>query len=136
MYPPELVAPKKAELTEAGFSEMISVDDVDATIAKPGSTMIVINSVCGCAASSMRPGVLKALKNEKLPTHLTTSFAGVDQAAVERVLKFLLPYPPSSPSIALFKDGRLLHMVERHHIEGRNADMIADHLKMVFDEHC
>ncbi|MDA0303813.1 MAG: BrxA/BrxB family bacilliredoxin [Bacteroidetes bacterium] len=136
MYPPELVAPKKTELTEAGFSEMLTVDDVDAAIAQSGSTLIVINSVCGCAASSMRPGVLTALQHDKLPANLTTAFAGVDTEAVERVRKFLLPYPPSSPSIALFKDGRLMHMVERHHIEGRNADMIADHLKMVFDEHC
>jgi putative YphP/YqiW family bacilliredoxin len=136
MYPPELVAPKKTELTEAGFSEMLTVDDVDAAIAQSGSTLIVINSVCGCAASSMRPGVLTALQHDKLPANLTTAFAGVDAEAVERVRKFLLPYPPSSPSIALFKDGRLMHMVERHHIEGRNADMIADHLKMVFDEHC
>ena len=136
MYPPELVAPKKTELTEAGFSEMLTVDDVDAAIAQSGSTLIVINSVCGCAASSMRPGVLTALQHDKLPANLTTAFAGVDTEAVERVRKFLLPYPPSSPSVALFKDGRLMHMVERHHIEGRNADMIADHLKMVFDEHC
>ena len=136
MYPPELVAPKKTELTEVGFSEMLTVDDVDAAIAQSGSTLIVINSVCGCAASSMRPGVLTALQHDKLPANLTTAFAGVDTEAVERVRKFLLPYPPSSPSIALFKDGRLMHMVERHHIEGRNADMIADHLKMVFDEHC
>ena len=136
MYPPELVAPKKTELTKAGFSEMLTVDDVDAAIAQSGSTLIVINSVCGCAASSMRPGVLTALQHDKLPANLTTAFAGVDTEAVERVRKFLLPYPPSSPSVALFKDGRLMHMVERHHIEGRNADMIADHLKMVFDEHC
>jgi putative YphP/YqiW family bacilliredoxin len=136
MYPPELVAPKKTELTEAGFSEMLTVDDVDAAIAQSGSTLVVINSVCGCAASSMRPGVLHALQNDKLPGNLTTAFAGVDTEAVERVRKFLLPYPPSSPSVALFKDGRLMHMVERHHIEGRNAAMIADHLKMVFDEHC
>jgi len=136
MYPPELVAPKKTELTEAGFSEMLTVEDVDAAIAQSGSTLVVINSVCGCAASSMRPGVLHALQHDKLPGNLTTAFAGVDTEAVERVRKFLLPYPPSSPSVALFKDGRLMHMVERHHIEGRNAAMIADHLKMVFDEHC
>ncbi len=136
MYPPELVAPKKTELTEAGFSEMLTVEDVDAAIAQSGSTLVVINSVCGCAASSMRPGVLNALQHDKLPGNLTTAFAGVDTEAVERVRKFLLPYPPSSPSVALFKDGRLMHMVERHHIEGRNAAMIADHLKMVFDEHC
>ena len=136
MYPPELVAPKKTELTEAGFSEMLTVEDVDAAIAQSGSTLVVINSVCGCAASSMRPGVLHALQHDKLPGNLTTAFAGVDTEAVERVRKFLLPYPPSSPSVALFKDGRLMHMVERHHIEGQNAAMIADHLKMVFDEHC
>ena len=136
MYPPELVAPKKTELTEAGFSEMLTVEDVDAAIAQSGSTLVVINSVCGCAASSMRPGVLHALQHDKLPGNLTTAFAGVDTEAVERVRKFLLPYPPSSPSVALFKDGRLMHMVERQHIEGRNAAMIADHLKMVFDEHC
>ena len=136
MYPPELVAPKKTELTEAGFSELLTVDAVDSAIAANGSTLVVINSGCGCAASSMRPGVLTALKHDKLPANLTTAFAGVDTEAVERVRKFLLPYPPSSPSIALFKDGRLMHMVERHHIEGRNAEMISEHLKMVFDEHC
>jgi putative YphP/YqiW family bacilliredoxin len=136
MYPPELVAPKKTELTEAGFSEMLTVEDVDATITQSGSTLIVINSVCGCAAASMRPGVLAALQHNKTPKALSTAFAGVDTEAVERVRKFLLPYPPSSPSVALFKDGKLMHMVERHHIEGRNAGMIADHLKMVFDEHC
>ena len=136
MYPPELVAPMKADLTEAGFSELITEADVDAALGKEGTTLVVLNSVCGCAAGSMRPGVKLAVQHSKVPTNLTTAFAGVDREAVDRARKFMLPYPPSSPCVALFKDGRLAAMVERHHIEGRTAEMIADHLKMAFDEFC
>ena len=136
MYPPELVAPMKADLTEAGMTELLSPEAVDAALNESGTTLVVINSVCGCAAGAMRPGVKLALQHSKLPTHLTTAFAGVDREAVDRARKFMLPYPPSSPSIGLFKDGRLVHMIERHHIEGRTAEMIADHLKMAFDEFC
>ncbi|MFM1931838.1 MAG: hypothetical protein RL226_1141 [Bacteroidota bacterium] len=136
MYPPELVAPMKQDLTEVGFKELITAADVDAALKQEGTTMVVLNSVCGCAAGSMRPGVKLSLEHSKLPTHLATAFAGVDKDAVDRARQYMLPYPPSSPSIALFQNGRLVHMVERHHIEGRSAAMIADHLKMVFDEVC
>lgn len=126
----------KTDLTEVGVKELLTPADVDAALNQSGTTLVVINSVCGCAAGSMRPGVKLALQHAKLPNHLTTAFAGVDRDAVERVRKFMLPYPPSSPSIGLFKDGRLVHMVERHHIEGRTAAMIAEHLQMAFDEYC
>jgi putative YphP/YqiW family bacilliredoxin len=136
MYPPELVAPMKADLTEAGMTELLSPEAVDAALNESGTTLVVINSVCGCAAGAMRPGVKLALQHSKLPTQLTTAFAGVDREAVDRARKFMLPYPPSSPSIGLFKDGRLVHMIERHHIEGRTAEMIAENLQMAFDEYC
>tara|TARA_Y100000385_G_scaffold276590_1_gene322513 strand:+ start:2376 stop:2759 length:384 start_codon:yes stop_codon:yes gene_type:complete len=126
----------KTDLTEVGVNELITADDVDNALKQDGTTLVVLNSVCGCAAGSMRPGVKLALQHNKLPDHKTTAFAGVDKDAVDRARKFMLPYPPSSPCIALFKDGRLLHMIERHHIEGRTAEMIADNLKMAFDEYC
>ncbi len=136
MYPPELVAPMKQDLTQVGFAELISAEDVDNALKTEGTTLVVLNSVCGCAAGSMRPGVKLALNNAKLPNHLTTAFAGVDRDAVDRARKYMLPYPPSSPAIGIFKDGRLMHMIERHHIEGRSAEMIAEHLKAAFDEFC
>ena len=136
MYPPELVAPMKGELVEKGFTELLSPDQVDKAVEANGTTLLVLNSVCGCAAGSMRPAVKLSLENGKLPNHLTTAFAGVDREAVDRAREFMLPYPPSSPSIALFKDGKLMHMVERHHIEGRTAEMIAENLKMAYDEFC
>lgn len=126
----------KADLTEAGMTELLSPEAVDAALNESGTTLVVINSVCGCAAGAMRPGVKLALQHSKLPTHLMTAFAGVDREAVDRARKFMLPYPPSSPSIGLFKDGRLVHMIERHHIEGRTAEMIAENLQMAFDEYC
>lgn len=126
----------KTDLTEVGVNELITAEDVDNALKQNGTTLVVLNSVCGCAAGSMRPGVKLALKHNKLPDNKTTAFAGVDKDAVDRARKFMLPYPPSSPCIALFKDGRLLHMIERHHIEGRSAEMIADNLKMAFDEYC
>ena len=137
MYPPELVAPMRQELDQVGFQELLKPDAVDSDVNSEGTVLVVLNSVCGCAAGSMRPGVRKALQlSTKLPSKLTTTFAGVDRDAVDRARKYMLPYPPSSPSIALFKDGKLMHMIERHHIEGRSADMIAEHLKMTFDEFC
>ncbi len=136
MYPAEMVAPMKGELIEKGFKELISQEDVDLAIKESGTTLVVLNSVCGCAAGSMRPGVKLSLENSKLPSHLTTAFAGVDKDAVDRARQYMLPYPPSSPAIALFKDGKLAHMIERHHIEGRTAEMIAENLKMAFDEFC
>jgi putative YphP/YqiW family bacilliredoxin len=137
MYPPELVAPMRADLDQVGFKQITSPEEVDQAVNSEGTVLVVLNSVCGCAAGSMRPGVKKAITtSSKLPKQLTTTFAGVDRDAVERARKYMLPYPPSSPSIALFKDGKLLHMIERHHIEGRTADMIADNLKMAFEEYC
>lgn len=137
MYPAEIVMPMKAELTDNGFNEMTNSAEVEATLQQPGTTLVVINSVCGCAAGTCRPGVLMAVKNAtKRPDHLTTAFAGFDTEAVSAVRNHLLPYPPSSPAIALFKDGQLVNMVERHQIEGRPAQMIAQHLISVFNEHC
>jgi putative YphP/YqiW family bacilliredoxin len=137
MYPPELVAPMRQELDQVGFEELMTPEAVDSAVNSAGTVLVVLNSVCGCAAGSMRPGVRKAVQTaSKLPSKLATSFAGVDRDAVDRARKYMLPYPPSSPSIALFKDGKLLHMIERHHIEGRTADMIAEHLKTAFEEFC
>ena len=136
MYPPELTAPMAADLVNAGFEELKTPDQVDAALASPGTVLVVVNSVCGCAAGAARPGVKASLSAAKRPTKLATVFAGVDTDAVLQARKHFLPYPPSSPSIALFKDGKLVHFVERHHIEGRTAGMIADHLKMAYDEFC
>lgn len=136
MYPAEIVAPMRADLTQVGFEELTTAAEVDAALALPGTTMIVLNSVCGCAAGSMRPAVKLAVQHATRPQHLTTAFAGVDREAVDRARQYMLPYPPSSPCVALFKDGRLVHMVERHHIEGRSAAMIAEHLQAAFDEYC
>ncbi|MBD3637230.1 MAG: BrxA/BrxB family bacilliredoxin [Crocinitomicaceae bacterium] len=136
MYPPELTMPMKEELVSAGFKSLESIEDVDNAINKEGTTLLVINSVCGCAAGTMRPGVLLSTKHDKLPGNMVTVFAGVDSEATEQARKYTLPYPPSSPSIGLFKDGTLVHFIERHHIEGRSAEMIADNLKMAYDEYC
>lgn len=136
MYPTEMVAPMKGELTEKGFNELFSNEDVDNALKAEGTTLVVVNSVCGCAAGSMRPAVKLSLENSKLPNSLTTAFAGVDKEAVDRARQYMLPYPPSSPCIALFKDGKLAHMIERHHIEGRTAEMIAENLKLAYDEFC
>ncbi len=138
MYPEQLVAPMRTDLTSAGFKELKTSKEVEETLAnQSGTTLLVINSVCGCAAGAARPGVKWALEHSgKKPSSLATVFAGVDKDAVARAREFTLPYPPSSPSIALFKDGELVHFVERHHIEGRNAQMIGQHLVEVFDEFC
>ena len=129
MYPPELVKPMKEDLINAGFSQLISSDDVDKTLQNTkGVMLMVVNSVCGCAAGNMRPGVKLSLTGDKKPAGLYTVFAGVDGEAVSQARKYFLPYPPSSPSIALFKDGELVHFLERHHIEGGTAQMIAANL--------
>ena len=138
MYPEELVAPMRNDLTSVGFKELKSSSDVDKAITEnKGTTLLVFNSVCGCAAGTARPGIKLALQNSSSkPNNLVTVFAGMERDAVEKAREYTLPYPPSSPSIALFKDGELVHFVERHHIEGRSAQMIADHLVMTFDEFC
>ena len=137
MYPAELVAPMKEELTSVGFQDLTTAADVDAALSNTDETVLVmVNSVCGCAAANARPAVTMASKHSKTPSKLTTVFAGVDQDAVAQARKHMLPYPPSSPSIALFKGGKLVHFIERHHIEGRPAEMIAENLTAAFDEHC
>ncbi len=138
MYPPELTAPMAAELEQAGFTSLKSETEVNETLThKEGTTLLVVNSVCGCAAGAARPGVIAAVQHSEFkPDNLVTAFAGVDFEATKRAREFLLPYPPSSPSIALFKDGELVHMIERHHIEGRPAQMIAMNLLGAFEEHC
>lgn len=136
MYPDAIVKPMKNELVSKGFQEILTPADADKAIQSPGTTLIVINSVCGCAAGSARPGVLLSLLNAKKPKNLFTVFAGVDKEATAQVRKYVLPYPPSSPSIALFKDGKLIHFIERHHIEGRSAEMLAEHLKEVYNQFC
>ena len=137
MYPQEIVIPMKAELTAHGFDEMLTASEVNKVIEEKGTALVVINSVCGCSAGTARPGVLLAVHNSaKKPDHLTTSFAGFDVEAVKQIREHLLPYPPSSPSIALFKDGQLVHLIERHMIEGRSAQMIAENLIGAFEQHC
>jgi len=137
MYPAEIVIPMKEELTENGFKELLTADDVETALAQKGTTLVMINSVCGCSAGTARPGAILAVHNSaKKPDQVTTSFAGFDVDAVNQVRKHLLPYPPSSPAIALFKDGELVHMIERHMIEGRSAQMIADNLMGAFDTYC
>ncbi|MCF8201840.1 MAG: BrxA/BrxB family bacilliredoxin [Crocinitomicaceae bacterium] len=137
MYPAELVQPMKEDLTKVGFEELLDAAAVDAAIANSTDTMlVVVNSVCGCAAGNMRPGVKLSIQQDKMPAKLMTVFAGVDQDAVAQARKYFLPYPPSSPSIALFKGGKLVHFLERHHIEGGSAQMIAANLQAAYDEFC
>ena len=137
MYPTEIVTPMKEELTDHGFQEMLTPDEVDNQLKSTGTTLVMINSVCGCSAGSARPGVLMAVTNgNKKPDHLATSFAGYDVDAIKKLREHLLPYPPSSPAIALFKDGQLVHFIERHMIEGRPAQLIAHNLMAAFEEYC
>ena len=137
MYPAEIVAPMTRDLTSAGFETLATPQEVMEVLEnQEGTALLVVNSVCGCAAAMARPGVKMALKNDKIPQNLYTVFAGVDQEATAKAREYLLPYPPSSPAIALFKNGELVHFIERHHIEGRSAAMIAENLKAAFDEYC
>ena len=136
MYPEELVKPMRAELSDAGFQELYTADAVKEAIAKEGTTLVVVNSVCGCAARNARPGAKMSLENGKKPDNLITVFAGVDKEAVDEARANMFPFPPSSPSMALFKNGELVHMLERHHIEGRPADMIAENLRDAYNEFC
>lgn len=137
MYPPELVAPMKEDLTQLGFSELLTADDVNQVLGEiEGTTFVVVNSVCGCAAGAARPAVKDAVNNEKKPDRMVTVFAGVDKEAVDKAREFMAPYPPSSPSMAMFKDGKLVHFIERRQIEGNSAEAISNHLKQVFDHFC
>jgi len=136
MYPAEIVLPMKQELTSVGFKDLTSAQEVDDAVNIDGTTLVVINSVCGCAAANARPAAKLAAANAKKPTVIGTVFAGFDSQAVDQARKYMLPYPPSSPSIALFKGGRLVHMIERHNIEGKSAQIIADSLIGAFEEFC
>ncbi len=136
MYPAELVKPMREDLTNVGFEELQTAEAVDNAIAKEGTTLVVVNSVCGCAAANARPGARMSLQNAKRPTHIATVFAGVDKEAVDAARAHMIPFPPSSPCMALFKDGELVHMLERHHIEGRPAELISENLMDAYNEHC
>jgi putative YphP/YqiW family bacilliredoxin len=136
MYPEEIVKPMKEELTSIGFEELQNEKDVTDALAKKGTTLVVVNSICGCAAANARPGIRYSLDNTRKPDNLVTVFAGVDSIATKATRDMMVPFPPSSPSIALFKDGDLVHMIERHHIEGRPAEMIAENLKSAYNEFC
>ena len=136
MYPQELTAPMEAQLVAAGFSALHSAEEVAKTLELEGTTLLVVNSVCGCAAGTARPGVIASLAGSFKPNNLATVFAGVDKAAVGKAREYMIPFPPSSPAVALFKDGSLVHMLERHHIEGRSAEMIAAHLSEAYTEYC
>lgn len=136
MYPEELVKPMRAELSDAGFKELYSASEVENAISQAGTTLVIVNSVCGCAARNARPGAKMSLDSDKKPDHLVTVFAGVDRDAVDAAREKMFPFPPSSPSMALFKNGELVHMLERHHIEGRPAELIAENLKDAYQEFC
>lgn len=136
MYPEDIVAPMREDLTAVGIKETKTAAEVEEAIKAEGTTLVVINSVCGCAAANARPAVKLSTQHSKTPDRMVTAFAGNDVEAVKAARTLMAPFPPSSPSIALFKDGNLVHMIERHHIEGRPAEMIAENLKQAFDEHC
>lgn len=136
MYPTELIKPMREDLAIAGFEELYSAEAVEKAVHQEGTTLVVVNSVCGCAAANARPGAKLSLRNNKTPDHLVTVFAGVDTEAVNAARNLMVPFPPSSPSMALFKDGELVHMIERHHIEGRPAEMIAENLMEAYNEFC
>ena len=136
MYPAELVKPMREDLTKVGFEELHTPEAVENALAKEGTTLVVVNSVCGCAAANARPGARTSLENAKKPDHIVTVFAGVDKEAVNAARAHMIPFPPSSPCMALFKDGELVHMLERHHIEGRPAELIAENLMDAYNEYC
>ncbi|WP_108245477.1 BrxA/BrxB family bacilliredoxin [Muricauda brasiliensis] len=136
MYPEELVKPMREDLASAGFEELHTSEAVNEALKKDGTTLVVVNSVCGCAAANARPAAKLSLHNSKTPNNLVTVFAGVDMEAVATARNHMVPFPPSSPSMALFKDGELVHMIERHHIEGRPAELIAENLMEAYNEHC
>jgi putative YphP/YqiW family bacilliredoxin len=136
MYPAELVKPMRQDLASAGFEELYTAEAVENAIQKDGTTLVVVNSVCGCAAANARPAAKLSLRNDKKPNHLVTVFAGVDMEAVDAARNLMVPFPPSSPSMALFKNGELVHMIERHHIEGRPAEMIAENLMEAYNDFC
>ena len=136
MYTEEITSPMKNELTSVGFNDLTSANDVKQFISQSESAVLIVNSVCGCAAANARPGVIKSLDNNKLPSKLLTVFAGVDKEATDAARELMIPFPPSSPCIALFKKGELVHMLERHHIEGRSSDIISENLRQAYNEFC
>ncbi len=136
MYPAELVKPMREDLTNVGFEELHTSEAVETALSKEGTTLVVVNSVCGCAAANARPGARMSLQNAKRPDHIVTVFAGVDKEAVDAARAHMVPFPPSSPCMALFKDGELVHMLERHHIEGRPAELISENLMDSYNDHC
>lgn len=136
MYPEYMVAPMREELTSVGFEQLLTPESVNDAIKAEGTVLVMVNSVCGCAAANARPGVRMSVEGDKKPTKLVTVFAGMEKDAVDAARAHMLPYPPSSPAIALFKDGKLVHMIERRHIEGRPAQLIAENLKAAYAEHC
>lgn len=136
MYPAELVKPMRDDLANAGFEELYTAEAVENAIKQEGTTLVVVNSVCGCAAANARPAAKMSLQNAKKPDHTVTVFAGVDTEAVDAARNMMIPFPPSSPSMALFKNGELVHMIERHHIEGRPAELIAENLTAAYNEFC
>ena len=136
MYPAQLVKPMREDLASAGFEELYTAEAVEKAINQEGTTLVVVNSVCGCAAANARPAAKMSLRNAKRPDHLITVFAGVDTEAVDAARNLMVPFPPSSPSMALFRNGELVHMIERHHIEGRPAEMIAENLTEAYNEFC
>ncbi len=136
MYPEYMVAPMREELTSVGFEQLTTPEQVDSAISTEGTVLVMVNSVCGCAAANARPGVKMSIEGDKKPSKLVTVFAGMEKEAVDKARAYMLPYPPSSPAIALFKDGKLVHMIERRHIEGRPAQLIAENLKAAYEEYC
>lgn len=136
MYDPAAVQPMREELKVVGVEELLTPQDVDEALGKPGTALVVVNSVCGCAAGNARPGVMLALQNKLIPNQLKTVFAGMEREAVERARGYMSEYAPSSPCIALFKDGKAIKVLERHHIEGRGPHEIASELAAAFNEHC
>lgn len=136
MYPEYMVSPMREELTSVGFEQLMTPEQVDSAIGTEGTVLVMVNSVCGCAAANARPGVKMSIDGDKKPSKLVTVFAGMEKEAVDKARAHMLPYPPSSPAIALFKDGKLVHMIERRHIEGRPAQLIAENLKAAYEEFC
>ena len=136
MYPAELVKPMREDLTSVGFVELKDYNDVNTQVPNCETAVLIVNSVCGCAAANARPGVKHSLENEKTPAKLFTVFAGVDKEATDAARSLMVPFPPSSPCIAVFKNGELVHMLERHHIEGRTAEIISENLKQAYDQYC
>ena len=135
-YPEYMVAPMREDLTKAGYEQLMTPEEVEKAITQKGTVLLMVNSVCGCAAANARPAAKIATTGNKRPEKFVTVFAGMEKAAVEKARSYMLPYPPSSPAIALFKDGKLVHMIERHQIEGRPAQAIADNLATAFDQFC